>query len=321
MAVHGGHVGTKTQRDVEQLALACRNWGQWGEDDELGTLNYVTPERVAAAARHVRTGQIIALGIPLGSSGPQTGWLGRINPVHTMLATGTDAAAGLQDHLHIAYADDMLTLPLQCATQWDALSHIFYQGKMWNGYDVRLVGSGGAQKNSILMTRDRLAGRGVLLDMPRVNGVRALEPGEPIYNADLDAAVKAEGVTIEEGDFLLIRTGQRGECKTNGWGDYAGGDAPGLALETAEWLNRARVAAVATDTWGAEVRPNETVDVYQPWHHVVIPNMGLTVGEIFDLEELAAACAHDERYTFFFAAPALPVEGGVGSPVNPLAIR
>ena len=72
MAVHGAHVGTKTQHDVEQLALACRKWGQWGEDDELGTLNYVTPERVAAAAKHVRIGQIIALGIPLGSSGPQT---------------------------------------------------------------------------------------------------------------------------------------------------------------------------------------------------------------------------------------------------------
>jgi kynurenine formamidase len=192
---------------------------------------------------------------------------------------------------------------------------------MWNGYDIRLVSSSGAQKNSIVPTRDRMAGRGVLLDIPRIKGVAALDVGTPIYNVDLDEVVRAEGVTIQEGDFLLIRTGQMGECLKNGWGTYAAGDAPGLALETAEWLYRSRVAGVATDTWGAEVRPNETADIYQPWHHVVIPNMGLTVGEIFQLEDLAAACAQDGRYTFFFTAPALPIEGGVGSPVNPLAIR
>jgi kynurenine formamidase len=310
----------RDRRDVDELASACRNWGRWGPDDELGTLNFVTPETVAAAAREVRSGQVFSLAIAFGPSGPQTGGLGRFNPVHTMLATGTDAAAGCQDHLHVAYADDVIALPCHGATHWDALGHVFYRGAMWNGYDMRLVSSAGAARNAIAVLRDRLVGRGVLLDVARWKGVDALSPGEGIGAADLDAVLRSEGVEVRTGDFLLVRTGQLGRCRREGWGTYAGGDAPGLALDTASWLRDARVAAVAADTWGCEVRPNETEDVYQPWHHVVIPNMGLTVGEIFDLEDLAAACAREGRYTFFFTAPPLPIEGGVGSPVNPLAV-
>jgi kynurenine formamidase len=123
---------------------------------------------------------------------------------------------------------------------------------------------------------------------------------------------------------VLVRTGQLGKClRSESWGDYAGGDAPGLAFETLNWIHSHEIAAVASDTWGVEVRPNETneEEAYQPWHWVAIPNMGLSVGEIFYLEELAEACADDSRYEFFFVAPPLPITGASGSAVNPIAIK
>jgi kynurenine formamidase len=111
-------------------------------------------------------------------------------------------------------------------------------------------------------------------------------------------------------------------CRERGsWGDYAGGPAPGLSFHTAEWVHARELAAVATDTWAMEVQPNEIPDTYQPLHQVFIPNMGLTIGEIFNLDELADDCAADGVYEFFFVAPPLPITGAVGSPINPLAMK
>jgi kynurenine formamidase len=106
-----------------------------------------------------------------------------------------------------------------------------------------------------------------------------------------------------------------------GWGDYAGGNAPGLSFHAADWMHRHEIAAIATDTWGMEVRPNEIPDSFQPLHQVCIPNIGLTIGEIFHLDELAEDCGRDRVYEFFFVAPPLPITGAVGSPINPLAIK
>jgi kynurenine formamidase len=239
-----------------------------------------------------------------------------------MLATGTDAVAGNQDQGGLRYADDMVSLPLQCGTQWDALGHIFYDDKMWNGYDARLVDSNGAQKNGIHMVKDRMVGRGVLLDVARHVGKPYLEDGTAITNEDLDACAKAQGVEIKRGDFVIVRTGQMEQRLDCGeWGGYAGGDAPGLAFETAEWIHQKQIAAICTDTWGCEVRPNETKDASQPWHWVVIPMIGITMGEIFYLRDLAADCAEDKVYEFMFFAPPLQVTGAVGSPINPQAIK
>jgi kynurenine formamidase len=111
-------------------------------------------------------------------------------------------------------------------------------------------------------------------------------------------------------------------CRARGgWGDYAGGDAPGLSFHTAEWLHAKQVAALATDTWGMEVRPNEIPNTYQPLHQILIPHMGMLVGEIFDLDALAADCARDRIWEFLFVAPPLPITGAVGTPVNPFAVK
>lgn len=308
---------------LKATAEKCKNWGRWGPDDEIGTLNFITPEAIVAAGKLIRRGKVFSLGLNFDRNGPQKGlWGNRFNPIHTMLATGADAVAGNQDAGGLRYADDSVNMPLQCGTQWDALGHIFYGDKMWNGYDARLVDSNGAQKNGIEKTKDRMAGRGVLLDVARHCGVEFLEDGLAITNADLDAAARAQGVEIRQGDFVIVRTGQMEQrLKAGEWGGYAGGDAPGLAFETAEWIHKKEIAAICTDTWGCEVRPNETDHASQPWHWVVIPMIGITMGEIFFLKDLADDCAQDRVYEFFFCGPSLPITGAVGSPINPLAIK
>ena len=166
---------------LRSTAEKCRNWGRWGPDDEIGALNFITPEDIAAAARLIRRGKVFSLGLNFDRNGPQRGlWGNRYNPIHTMLATGTDAVSGNQDAGGLRYADDSVSMPLQCGTQWDALGHIFYGDRMWNGYDARLVDSNGAQKNGIEKTRNRMVGRGILLDVARHCGVECLEDGMAI---------------------------------------------------------------------------------------------------------------------------------------------
>ena len=316
-----------TRKDVQAAAERCRNWGRWGPNDEIGTLNFTTAEDVAAAAQLVKKGKVISLALNYDQHGPQGGKtkypaLGRFNPIHVMTRTGTDAYSGVLDHRKIRGTDDIIIMPLQCGTQWDGLGHIMYEDFMWNGYDCRTVTSAGAMKAGIEKTKEKMIGRGVLLDVARAFGKKFLPDGFAITGEILDYTAQKHGVEVRRGDFLLVHTGHIERCLTSkSWDGYSGGDAPGLAFGTVDWLFDKEVAGVATDTWGAEVRPNETEDTNQPWHWIAIPIMGLTVGEIFYLTELARDCAKDNVYEFMFVAPALPITGAVGSPVNPLAIK
>jgi len=313
-----------TVADVREMAKRFSNWGRWGDDDELGTVNFITPEKTKAAAGLVRQGKILSLAIPFDKDGPQSGFAGRMNPIHYMMQDGGDVVSGAQDWIPtLRYTDDAVVMPLQCATQWDALAHIFFDGKMYNGRTPNLVHSGGAMKNSIVPLAARIATRGVFLDIPKLKGKPWLEPGEAIYPEDLDAAAASERVLVERGDIVLIRTGQMAQCRAQkSWGGYAGtADAPGLSLTCAEWIHQKEIAGYATDTWGTEVLPNETSDVLQPIHCVSLVHTGILIGEIFDLDGLAADCAADGVYEFFFVAPPLPITGAVGSPINPQAIK
>jgi kynurenine formamidase len=310
---------------VKALALRVRNWSRWGPDDELGTANFITPERIVKAARLVRKGKIFSLAMDFDRSGPQRHYPAttRFNPIHLMLRTGTDVAAGVASkRAFIRTTDDVIIMPTQAATHWDALSHVLYEGKMWNGYEASLVTSEGAKKNGIEKLRNRLAGRGVLIDVARYKRKNWLEPGQEITPEDLNGCLSFESTIVEPGDFVLVRTGQLRQVVEQGsWSDYAGGNAPGLSIETAEWLHEKQVAAVASDTWGVEVRPHVTTDCDMPWHTITISNMGLLVGEQFVLDELAEDCCNDKVYEFLFVAPAIPFIGAVGSPINPYAIK
>jgi kynurenine formamidase len=320
---------TPSVETVRALSKQYSNWGRWGDEDQRGTLNHVTPERVAAAAACIRSGKRISMALPMDATGPQVsgGFGGRFNPIHLMFRDGGDISMGtVVDEFyngrdrHLRGTDDLIIMALQSSTQWDALAHIFFDGHMYNGRTPDAVTSKGATVGSIAQATDQMAGRGVLLDIARVKGVAALEPGYAITAQDLEEAEAAHGVTVGPGDFVMIRTGQMGERKGN-WGDYAGGSAPGLGLESVPWIAGRDVAGIAVDTWGMEVLPNQTPDVFQPLHCVFIVAMGLWVGEIFDFEALADDCAEDGQYDFFFCAPPLPFTRAVGSPVNPMAIK
>ena len=311
-----------TEEEVRETSERLRAWGRWGADDQAGTLNHVTPEDIVAAARLVRRGAVFSLALPFDQAGPHTGRRGRHNPIHYMIQSGTDAYSGVQDADGLRYADDAVTMPLQCGTQWDALSHVFYDDQMWNGYDIRLVDSRGASRNGIEHVADRMVGRGVLLDVARHWGLDWMEDGTSISRSDLQACLEAQDVGLGRGDFLMVRTGQLGRCLREGnWRTYAGGAAPGLAFDTLDWIAELELAAVASDTFAVEVRPEATLVLKRPWHWVAIPNMVLSVGEIFALDDLAADCAQDGAWECFLVAAPLPITGAVGSPVNPIAVK
>jgi kynurenine formamidase len=313
-----------TRQDIYDAAKKISNWGRWGDDDQIGTLNNVTSADIVGAAGLVRKGKVFSLGLSLKEPIQSGLFGGRWNPIHTMLATGTDAAAGTQDEPfpYLRYADDAINMPCQASTQWDALCHIFLDDKMYNGYDARLVDVRGAKKLGIEHVRDKMVGRGVLLDVARFKSVPSLDDGYAVTIADLDNCAEAQGVKVRKGDFVIVRTGHQERCLAAGdWTGYAGGPAPGFAFETCFWLKDKDIAAICSDTWGCEVRPNETSEANQPWHWVVIPSIGISMGEIFYLKELAEDCAADRVYEFFFTAPPLHLPGGAGSPINPQAIK
>ncbi|MEO8527590.1 MAG: cyclase family protein [Pseudolysinimonas sp.] len=316
---------------IAATADRVRNWGRWGEDDVLGTVNFLDDAKRLEGAALVTRGAVFSLSQSFDMDGPQLGWRRRTNPVHTMLDTGVDAAAGVQGFPHgIGGADDVIAMPLQCSTQWDGLGHIFDRGMAWNGRPCgSVVTSSGDHVTGIEHMAAHLVGRGVLLDVGRAlrpgRGADAgeLEDGYAITVEDLEATIAAQGdsARVGRGDILLVRTGRLSRARREGWNGYAGGPAAGLSFTTADWLHDTEIAAIATDTWGFEVRPNEFDDAFQPLHQIVIPNMGLTVGEMWDLDALAEDCAADGRWDFLLSAPPLVITGAVGSPINPVAIK
>lgn len=308
---------------IAAAASRCSNVGRWGPDDVLGTLNHIRDADRVAAAQLVRSGRTFSLSLPFSADGPQRGWRNRNNPVHSMLDTGLDAENGTQGFPHgIGGADDFVAMPLQCSTHWDGLGHIFDHGRAWNGRRAgEVVTSRGDAVTGIETVRGLLSGRGVLLDVGRVIGGGQLPDGFAITEEHLTETAEAHGVQVRRGDLLCVRTGRLTRALSEGWGEYAGGPSPGLSFSTLPWLHRTEIAGVATDTWGCEVRPNEFDDAFQPLHQVAIPHLGLFLGEMWHLDELAEACAEDGSYAFWLTAAPIPVTGAVGAPVNPVAVK
>jgi len=311
---------------IESSARRLSNWGRWGDEDELGTVNYITESKRQEAASLVRSGRVFSLAVPFDSQGPQPPFERRMNPHLSMLDTGTDLRLGRQANAPEGwgYADDMVTMALQCGTQWDALAHVFYGFQMYNGYDCALVGVEGTARNGISVMRDRMVSRGVLVDVARLHGLDALAANHEITAEDLERALEVQRTEVLSGDVLLIRTGNLGRFRHAGsWQGFTHSAEPGIGLEALAWLHEREVAALASDTWAVEVIPHGTTPdaIALPVHAVAIVFMGLPLGEIFDLDALAEDCARDGAYEFLFCAPPLPITGAVGSPVNPLAVK
>jgi kynurenine formamidase len=317
---------TDPEGAIAAAAKRCSNWGRWGAGDVHGTLNFLDEAKRREGAALVRRGVSFSLAQSFDANGPQRGWRRRTNPVHTMLETGLDAENGVQGFPHgIGGADDVVFMPLQASTQWDGLGHIFDHGVAWNGRRAGEVVTGaGDRVTGIETAAAAIAGRGVLLDAGRVLGDDGELPDGFAITADhLDQIIEAQGesAAVGRGDLLCVRTGRLTRARREGWGEYAGGPSPGLSFATVDWLHRTEIAGIATDTWGVEVRPNEFDHAFQPLHQVAIPHLGLFLGEMWDLDALAADCSGDGRYDFWLAAAPLPVTGAVGAPVNPIAVK
>lgn len=329
-----------TMTDFRRVADDVRNWGRWGDDDELGTLNFITADKVAEAAATVTKGAVISLGGDFGSNGPQGAFKFRQNPVHVMTVDGGDADTLVKyapDWLRNSVAqelsgffvdnpfrfnDDMITMPLQAATQWDALSHVYYEDKLYNGFPADSVTSFGAYHCGIdKVDAKGITSRGVLLDVVAHRGAEVFcEPGNPITPAELDDIVAKQGIEIRRGDIVVVHTGWWTRFLSTGDGQEAGS---GLDWTCASWLHDHEVAAVAADNLMVEdPDPANGVDgTFLPMHMLCLRDMGLMLGEYWDLGALAADCAADGVFEFQLIAPPLKVVGAVGAPVSPIAIK
>jgi kynurenine formamidase len=298
------------------IAQRVNNWGRWGDDDEIGTLNLITDEVVRRAATEVRTGRRVPLALPLRQDGVQTGMIpGRVNPLHAMVQINQEIFGPGT----VACSDDAVTMGLQAATHWDALTHVSHAGRLYNGRPAgTITAHGGAEFSGIDKAR-HIVSRGVLLDVARARGRDRLDGGYAVTPEDLEAAEEVAGTRVRAGDIVLVRTGQV-QVYLAGDKEAYGYPSPGLSIRTPEWFHARDVAAVANDTLTFEIFPPEIEDLWLPVHALDLVEMGMIQGQNWNLEELSTACGQTGRFTFLLSAMPEPFVGATGTPVAPVAI-
>ena len=301
------------------------NWGKWGPDDEVGSLNYLGPEQVIAAAKLVTSGKTFTLQRLIGDPKGDPVWPGRTPAERTQILDESnwdgDDGPAYPGGLH--YADDKISAFLQGSTQYDGLGHVWFGGQIWNGYDARTT-IGGLEKASVEPLAQRgIVGRAVLLDMARFRGKDNLDPAETFTHEDLLACAAAQGVTISKRDILIIRTNFIKLFFDLGEKFYEGFCEPGLVYspELVQWFQDMEIPNLVTDTIANEVTFDPNNGVALVLHNALMRNLGVTLTEIADLELLAADCVEDGKYEFLYVAAPLKVAKGSGSPVNPVVIK
>jgi len=309
----------------ELLRDAPKNWGKWGDDDEVGALNYLTADEVFRGVRHIRSGKVFTLQRVIGHPSGDPVWPGRTPAQRTMILDESswdrDDAPQFPGGLH--YADDKIDAFLQGSTQYDALGHVWYGGQIWNGYDARTT-IGGLEKASVEPIAERgVVGRGILLDMARFRGKTNLDKGETFTHEDLMACAEAQGTSIEKRDILIIRTNFLRLFYEQGEKFYEDFCEPGLVYspELVQWFADMEIPNLVTDTIANEVTIDPNHGVALPLHCALMRNLGAVLTEICDLERLAEDCAADGQYTFLYVAAPLKIRKAAGSPVNPVVIK
>ncbi|MFJ8310716.1 MULTISPECIES: cyclase family protein [unclassified Streptomyces] len=302
--------------EFHEIAKRVNNWGRWGPDDQIGTLNHISDHVVREAAATVRTGRRVPLALPLQQDGVQTGVIpGRINPLHTMVQINQEIFGPGT----VACSDDAVTFGLQAATHWDALTHVSHSGRLYNGRPAATITPHGGAEFSGIDKLGHIVSRGVLLDVARARGVDRLDGGHAVTPEDLDAAEELAGLTVRAGDIVLVRTGQMRVYLAGDKHGY-GYPSPGLSVRTPEWFHARDVAAVANDTLTFEIFPPEIEDLWLPVHALDLVEMGMLQGQNWNLEALSVACAEVSRYEFLLSAMPEPFVGATGSPVAPVAV-
>jgi kynurenine formamidase len=298
--------------EVQSLFDSVSNWGRWGADDERGTLNHLTPAEAKAAAALVESGRSVSLSrnFPV-HPGPENPWPAH----HHMVIAGDDPCIpgmGLEvstDYIGIAFHG-------MASSHLDALCHVFQGGQMYNGHPCTDVKSTGARRNTVMTLKDGLVGRGVLLDVPRALGVSFIDPERLTTVADLELAEAVQKVTVGKGDIVLIRLGR--DVRRESHPDQA---VAGLDPEVARWLHERQAAVLGGDGVHDPIPPNQIcADWPMPIHMVGLVAMGLHLLDNLSLEDVAAACAEANRWAFLLTLAPLRIEGGTGSPLNPIAL-
>ncbi|MCU1389405.1 MAG: putative cyclase [Ilumatobacteraceae bacterium] len=302
--------------EFEELAAQVTNWGRWGADDEIGTINLITSEAVRRGVAAVRTGRNFSLALPLSEAeGIQAGFIpGRVNPLRAMTQLNVPMTG---DPTGPCVNDDVVTMGLQCATHWDGLGHVSYQGVLYNGYPAAGITCFGASQCGIQQVGS-IVTRGVLLDVAAAKGVDRLDGGYAITGEDLDAAAELGKVSVQPGDVVLLRTGHIRLLPDK----FAYGvPSPGPSIHSVRWFRDHDVAAVATDNLTFEVWPCLPDGALLPVHILHLTYMGMMQGQNWNLEALSADCAADGIYEFLLSASPQPFTAAVGSPVNPIATK
>ena len=297
-----------TEEDIDRWMTELSNWGRWGEDDQLGAVNLITPEKRKQAAALVREGISFSLARPLDKE------KGIDNPSpleHVMIRNGVDhPGRSSADTYSISYHGS-------AHSHLDALSHFYHQGKMYNGFPQEAVTREGASKLDVLTLGDGIFTRAVLVDLPQLKGVPYLEAGTPVVPEDLEAWEKKTGVRVSSGDVVLVRTGRWVRRAAVGPFTSASGMA-GLHASSARWFKQRDVAMVGTDSV-TDVRPSGIEGPGFPLHRLLLVGLGVHIFDNLDLEELSRTSTRLGRWEFLLTVAPMPVPGGTGSPVNPIA--
>jgi kynurenine formamidase len=301
-----------TKEEFDQLFASVSNWRRWGEDDQRGTLNLITPERVLAATALVRRGRSVSLSnllskvADIDNPKPMLHYMSRLSLGMPGQPTMNEDFIGLDYHGKLV-------------THVDALCHCAYGGRLYNDVaSLEAVTGFGATFGAVTSFEDGIVGRGVLLDMPRQLGIEWVEPGTGLVPAQLEAAAASEGLVVGEGDVLLVRTGHSiRRAKLGPWNpDQV---SAGVDLSCFPWLRARGVAVLGSDA-DTDARPSPVADVHTPAHALALAAMGMPLLDNMDLDRLATTCAEEGRWEFLFVTAPLRVPGGTGSPINPLAI-
>ena len=305
-----------TAKEFDEIFQSVCNWGRWGPDDENGTLNYITPEHVRKAASLVKSGRTVSLAVPINKvAGPD-------NPhpaLHHMTHNHDIDIPQGEPH----FALDFLGSECHgdCHTHIDALCHVSYKGKLYNDKPVSSVTSCGPEIHDITAYAHGIVGCGVLLDIPHIRKVKWLDPGEAVTSEELEAAEKAHGVRLDEGDIFLFRTGHhRRRLELGPWDNsYDGEGKAGLHVTAIPMLHERKVAVFLPDGDGETVPCNVEGMAY-PIHTLQITAMGMVCTDSLQFEELVKVCEEEKRWEFMVVAAPLRLPGGTGSLINPIAI-
>ncbi|MFJ5546632.1 cyclase family protein [Streptomyces sp. NPDC093225] len=296
--------------EFDALFASVRTWGRWSHADR-GAWNLATPERVRRAARLVRDGTAVPLGLPWNTRpGPD-------NPrpaLHYMSDLGDVEPPEPATHKDFLGAD----YHGKAVTHLDALAHVAYRGRLYDGRPARAcVGADGVRFGSVAALGPLVA-KGVLLDLPAVLGTDWLEPGRAVGAADVVAAERALGAAVDEGCAVLLRTGRFRRRRALGPWDVGAASA-GFAVDALPLLAERGIGLLGADG-DSDVRPSPVEGLHSPVHALAVAAMGVPLLDNLDLEELSAACAAAGRYEFMLVVAPLVVPGGTGSPVNPVAV-